>query len=352
MKKTFSLPAVLLAVLLVTGCETENADMKIDEIFSEFDNSTPGAAVAVFKDSKKVFSKGYGLADLESNTPIDEKTNFRLASITKQFTAASILLLEKEGLLNLNDKLTDIFADFPKYGKDITIKQILQHTSGLLAYEDYIDDTITIQLLDNDVLDILKERDSTYFEPGTQHRYSNSGYAVLALIVEKLSGKTFPEFLEERIFKPAGMTNTVAYINGVNNVPHRAYGYYYSEDGLEFSDQSVTSAVLGDGGIYSSINDMQKWDKALNEASILNEDYLTASWTKGMASDTTFDYGYGWRLIEYAGKRLDYHTGSTCGFSNVYMRFPDENLSILVLMNLRDYPALDYGQKVADIFLK
>ena len=182
MKIYFQLLAFTISLLTLVSCGSNNMETKVDKIFSEFDDSTPGAAVGVFKDSKLVFAKGYGLADLESKTPIDSKTNFRLASVTKQFTATCILLLEKEGKLSLDDKLTDIFPSFPEYGKNISIKQVLQHTSGMLAYEDFVD---TVQVMDKDVLQIMMDQDSTYFEPGTQHRYSNSGYAVLAMIVEE-----------------------------------------------------------------------------------------------------------------------------------------------------------------------
>ncbi|MBN1300829.1 MAG: beta-lactamase family protein [Melioribacteraceae bacterium] len=325
---------------------------KIDKIFFEFNENTPGAAVAVFKDGEIIFKKGYGLADLNTRSEITGETNFRLASVTKQFTAASVFLLIEDNLINLDSKLVDILPEFPDYANDITIKHLLQHTSGLQDYEDFIPDTASIQLLDHDVVEILIEQDSTYFKPGYEHRYSNSGYAVLAQIVEKISGKSFPEFLKERVFIPADMQNSVAYVNGINDVPDRALGYKKTDDGFEISDQSLTSAVLGDGGIYSSLNDMFKWDQSLYKASVLPQKVLDASWTKGKLNNgENFEYGFGWRLIEYRGYRLDYHTGSTCGFSNVYMRFPELDLGIVVLMNIRDYEALEYGKKVADIFL-
>jgi len=182
---------LLLVLLIFAGCNNKvDMNTQIDNIFSEFNDTTPGASVAVVKDHKVIYQRGFGLANLETKTKIEPRTNFRLASITKQFTALSIMMLENENKLSFDDTLLKFFPDFPDYASKITIKNILQHTSGLLAYEDHMPDTLTIQLKDKDVVEILMKQDSTYFPPGTEHRYSNSGYAVLAMIIEKVSGKT------------------------------------------------------------------------------------------------------------------------------------------------------------------
>jgi CubicO group peptidase (beta-lactamase class C family) len=339
---------------MMNACSPKNIEPDIDRIFAEYDSDdAPGAAVGVYRNSEIIFSKGYGLADLEKNIRIDSLTNFRLASITKQFTAMCILILKEQGKLSLGDKLSDYFPDFPPYADKITIEHLLQHTSGLMAYEDYIVDTVTVQLKDRDVLEIVMAQDSTYFEPGSQHRYSNTGYAVLAMIIEEVSGKTFAGFLKENIFYPVGMSSTVAFEEGISDVPNRAFGYNDTDSGIVFSDQSLTSAVLGDGGIYTSVNDMQKWDESLSSHQLISKELQEKAWTKGKTSDgEVFDYGYGWRLDEYDNRKTRYHTGGTCGFSNVYFRFPDSNISVLVLINMRDKPAKELGQEVADLFLK
>jgi CubicO group peptidase (beta-lactamase class C family) len=344
--------ALVIKTILIIGCTGNDVDVKVDAIFKEFNEGTPGAAVAVYKDSEIIFAKGYGLADLKNHTKIKPETNFRLASITKQFTATSILLLAQDEKLSLKTKLIEVLPEFPNYGKDITIKHLLQHSSGLLDYESHIDDTVTTQLMDEDVLTILMKQDSLYFAPGSQYKYSNSGYALLSLIVERVSGQKFPDFLKERIFTPLGMDNSVAFINGYNRIPRRAFGYKKENSEFIFSDQSRTSAVLGDGGIYTSIVDMKIWDDALNNSALLSPEVLIESWTKGETNNNEqFDYGYGWRISEYNGEYLNYHTGGTCGFSNVYMRFPEHHLSVLVLINIGDYPAFEMGKKVADVFL-
>ncbi|PIQ09907.1 MAG: penicillin-binding protein E [Ignavibacteriales bacterium CG18_big_fil_WC_8_21_14_2_50_31_20] len=351
MKKTVLF--VLLGLILISCTAHPTLEMKIDSIFSEFNKSTPGASVLVVQNNKIIFEKGYGLANIEQAIPNESKTNFRLASITKQFTAFSILLLENDGKLSFDDSLEKYFPNFPEYGKNITIKQVLQHTSGLLAYEDYIDDTVTVQLKDKDVLNILMKQDSKYFQPGTEHRYSNSGYAVLALIVEKISGKTFAEFLKERIFLPLKMNNSVAFENGISEVQNRAFGYAKIDSEFVFTDQSVTSAVLGDGGIYSSTLEMVKWNNEIDSPTLISKEKFSKAFEKlVLPNGEVVNYGFGWRLDPYKNYERPYHTGSTSGFSNMFMKIPELDLVFIVLMNVRDYDAKNYAEKIADLFIE
>ncbi len=328
-------------------------EKKIDEIFAGFNSLTPGAAVGIYYKSKLIFGKGYGLASLESRVEITRETNFRLASVTKQFTAMSIMLLAAERKLSLDDLIIQYFPELPKYTDRITVKDLLRHTSGLPDYEDLIDDTTTVQLKDKDVLQILAKTDKGYFEPGTKHKYSNSGYALLALLAEKISGLTFAEFLKDRIFDPLEMKSSVAFEEGISELKNRAFGYAKNDSGYVFSDQSLTSAVLGDGGIYTSVEDMFKWDQALYSSRLIDKYLLNEAWTKAILNDgSVIDYGYGWYLDVYNNYQRIYHTGSTCGFSNVYMRIPQEELSIVVLINIRDIKAIEYGNKIADLILQ
>lgn len=344
-----------LFVISLVGCSNKmKLDTKIDEIFQEFSvENSPGVSILVKKDGMILYQKGIGLADLDRDIHITSQTNFRLASITKQFTSYSILILENEGMLSLDDKLRKYFPEFPEYADGITIKNILQHTSGLLAYEDFIDENDTTQLKDKDVLKILVAQDSTYFLPGSEHRYSNSGYAILALLIERLSGMSFAEFLKEKIFSPLEMSNAVAYEKGISYVPNRAYGYAKTDSGFDFSDQSLTSAVLGDGGIYSSTVDLLNWDNEIENPKLLPQEKFNRIFEKGVTnSGEEFDYGFGWRLDPYKNYYRPYHTGSTCGFSNIYMKIPEIDLTIIVLINIRDYDAKAYAEKIADLFIK
>ena len=343
---------ILLSILLISCIDKPSFENQLDEIFSEFTNQTPGASVLVVQNDEVVFKKGYGLANLEKKILIEQKTNFRLASITKQFTAFSILLLENERLLSFDDSLTKFFPNFPKLGSNITIRQLLQHTSGLLAYEDYMNDTLTIQLKDKDVLNILMEQDSTYFQSGSKHRYSNSGYAILALLVEKLSGQTFAHFLKERIFIPLKMNSSIAFENGISTVENRAFGYANTDSGFIFTDQSLTSAILGDGGIYSSTLDLVKWNNEIDNPTLLPKKKLELAFEKlVLPNGEVVNYGFGWRLDPYRSFERPYHTGGTSGFSNIYMKIPELDLAIFVLINIREYDAKGYAEKIADIII-
>lgn len=343
-----------IMVLSFAGCTSEiEIKQSIDNIFSEFNNKTPGASVAVVKDNNIIYQKGFGLSDLQLREKIEPKTNFRLASITKQFTSLSILLLEDENKLSFQDPLQKFFPNLPLCSSRITIKNILQHTSGLLAYEDHMPDTLTVQLKDKDVLQILMNQDSTYFPPGTEHRYSNSGYAVLALIIEKVSGKSFAQFLKDRIFSPLDMNSTIAFEKSISTVKNRAYGYTKTDTGFVDSDQSLTSAVLGDGGIYSSTIDLIKWDRAIDSTTLLKSDKLSKMFEKAILPNSEIvDYGLGWRLDPYKDYVRQYHTGGTSGFSNIYMKLPQFNLTIIVLINIKDFDAKNYAEKIADLFIK
>jgi len=346
---------ILFTFLVLISCSSEkNINNKIDSIFEEFHgNSTPGVSVAVINEDKVIYQKGFGLADLKTKVLIEPKTNFRLASITKQFTAFSILLLEQENILALQDTLTKFFPNFPEYGNKITIKNILQHTSGLLDYEDYVDKTDSIQLKDKDVLAILMNQDSTYFNPGSKHQYSNSGYAILAMLIEKLSGMSYAKFLENNIFVPLGMSNSVAYENGISEIKNRSFGYSKNDSGFVFSDQSLTSAVLGDGGIYSSTIDLIKWDKEVDSPTLLTTEKFNRVFEKGKTTNgKEFDYGFGWRLDPYENFNRLYHTGGTSGFSNIYMKIPKLDLTIVVLINISGYDAKGYAEQIADLFIK
>ncbi len=337
---------VLSTILFLSGC-TETREEKVDNLFHPYSGQNkPGAAVLIIKDGKSLFAKTYGQANLEQKIPVTAKTNFRLASVTKQFTATSILMLIDQGKLNYQTTLKEIFPDFPAYGKTISIKNILQHTSGLIAYEDLVPDTTSQQVHDKDVLQLMMEQDSTYFSPGVKYRYSNSGYAVLAMIIEKISGKTFAAYLEDNIFTPLKMDGTVAFERGISSVQDRAMGYAVTDSGIFDSDQSAYSAVLGDGGIYSNLEDLMKWDASLYTETLLKKETLQAAFTPFKET-----YGFGWRIDEYKGHKRIHHTGSTSGFRNVIQRFPDDKFTVIVLTNRKEPGVAPLAEKLVDWYL-
>ena len=303
---------------------------EVDALMGSYAGEVPGAAVLVLRDGQPVVRASYGLADLETGTPATPETNYRLASVTKQFTAASILLLAEDGRLTLDDRGHTWLPSLPKAAETVTIHHLLTHTSGLIDYEDLIPETFDAALHDADVLGLLETQDRTYFRPGTGYRYSNSGYALLALIVQRASGQTFATFLRERIFDPLAMFNTVAYEEGVSTVNNRAFGYTEEAGRWNRTDQDQTSAVLGDGGVYSSIDDLAKWDAALYDGRLLQPSSLRAAFTPAThTDDPEIEYGYGWRIT---GETL-WHSGETVGFRNVIVRYPKRHMTVVVLTN-------------------
>jgi CubicO group peptidase (beta-lactamase class C family) len=337
---------LLLALALAGQCSSESDDT-ISAIFENYrGDDTPGAAVLVVEDGESVYTGTFGMANLESGEPVRPNTNFRLASITKQFTAMCILMLVDRGQLGLDESIVEIFPDAPEFMRPITVTNLLQHTSGLLDYEDFVPADSPTQVTDRDVLQIVFATDSTYFEPGSDYRYSNSGYAVLAMVVEEQSGLSFAQFLKTNIFEPLGMDGSVAFQKGISTVANRAIGYSVTDVGIENTDQSPWSAVLGDGGIYSSLEDLYKWDQALYGESLVSRDLLQLAFTPHLET-----YGFGWRIDSYKGHKRYHHSGSTSGFRNYLQRFPNEHLTVIVLTNRAD-PSVDLlGEQVADLYL-
>src|SRR5260370_33740043 len=339
-------------------------------------NTAPGFAVLVKKDGKVVFEKGYGVRDLRTTTAIDAQTNFRLASFTKQFTAMAMMLLVRDGKLRYDESLTEIFPEFPAYVKTITVRDLLNHTGGLPDYEDLMDAaektkgqiwSAEKQIQDAEVLQLLEKQSQGKFAPGTKWEYSNSGYVVLGLMVAKVSGKSFGEFLQERIFSPVKMNHTLVFEKGKNEITNRAYGHSRKENIFVETDQSSTSATQGDGGIYSNLEDLSKWDGALRDHILLSEqDFLPAiTPTKlppgaeaKLAEDVPDSlrghasaYGFGWFLNLQDPHPLMWHYGDTTGFKSAILRYTRDNVTVIVLCNRTDLDSAALALRAAQPFL-
>ena len=363
---------VLLCVALFCACESlgqaqEPVRSVEDSVFSGLVKSNePGFAVLIRYGGRNGYQRAEGVTDLRSNAKITPRTNFRLASFTKQFTAMAIMLLVHDGKASYDDKLAKFFPDFPAYGKDITLRDLLNHTSGLPDYEDLMDAAEKAsgprwspekQIQDDEVLELLKKADKGKFAPGTSWAYSNSGYVVLGMIVAKVSGKPYREFLHDRIFAPLKMSHTVVYQKGKNEVPNRAFGHSKEKESerLKETDQSATSATLGDGAIYSNLEDLAKWDDALRDHTLLSEkefqpalvavklnDGSEPKWPKEPNDDNLHPgkpvaYGFGWFLDPYEGHQRMWHTGTTMGFRTVIERFTEgDGLTVIMLCNRTD----------------
>lgn len=384
MNRVFLGPVLVLSALGVAaglGEQTSPAsvDKKLDELLSAVTSpDAPGLAALVRQNGKTVFERGYGVGDLRSGVRLDARTNFRLASFTKQFTAMAIMLLVHDGKLRYDESLTEVFPDFPDYGKTITVRNLLNHVSGLPDYEELMEAAEKAsgsmwspekQIQDDEVLKLLETDQSGKFAPGTSWSYSNSGYVVLGLVVAKTSGKTYGEFLHERIFAPLKMNHTIVYQKGKNEVANRAFGHSKENDLFKETDQSSTSATLGDGGIYSNLEDLAKWDDALRNHTLLSEKEMRPALTPVKLNDGSephwptqpngdnlhpgkpVSYGFGWFLDPYNGHARMWHTGSTMGFRTVIERFLGENLTIIILSNRTDLDPEKLSLQAADLFL-
>lgn len=354
--RTRLLMFMLLPFLCATaGGQTPSAKQaEVAALFRDYDRrDAPGASVLVVSKGKVLYKQAFGMANLEEKTAAATATNYRLASMTKQFTAMAVMLLAERKKLSYDSKLTDFFPDFPPYGNQITVRHLLTHTSGLADYEDLIPSSTTTPLKDRQVLELLKGQPGTIFPPGSQFSYSNSGYALLALIVEKASGISFAEFLRKNVFAPLGMKGTVAYEQGISTVERRAYGYTKNGDGFRRNDQSLTSSVLGDGGIYSSVEDLYKWDQALYTNKLVNQESVARAFTPMVAPTDHKDaaYGFGWFVETYRGLRTVWHYGSTVGFRTAIERFPEQRFTVVVLINRDKVDAHALARKVVDLYL-
>jgi len=325
-------------------------DARIDAMMSRYAGNVAGASLIVVKDGKAVVRRGFGYANLEEHTKAGPETNYRLASVSKQFTAASILLLKQDGKLRLEDPVRKWLPELPPSDGKITLRNLLTHTSGLIDYEDLIPADRTAQIDDNDVLRMIAAQNRLYFEPGSAHRYSNGAFVLLGLVVERASRVGLADFMKKRIFQPLGMEHTLMYEHGRGpEVANRAYGYTEADGKWTRTDQSVTSATRGDGGIYSSVDDLAKWDAALYTDKLLNAESRKLAFTPTEPiADPDVDFGFGWRL---SGDTV-WHSGESIGFNNVIIRWPKQHVAVIILTNRNEfqpYPlALTIGQLLLD----
>jgi CubicO group peptidase (beta-lactamase class C family) len=309
---------------------------RLDSFFRTLPANQPGIALTIEKHGDILYRNAAGLADLDTNTPIDSTTNFRMASLSKQFTAMAILLLEKDGRLSLKDPLGRWLPELPtNICTNVLIAHLLTHSSGILDYETLIPDTQTTQVLDADVLKLLSSHDSTYFRPGARFRYSNSGFCLLALIVERASHETFANYIKQKIFLPLGMDHSTIYEKG-QPIFRRAMGFAKDSTGKTIpSDQSVTSATKGDGGVYTSLTDYRKWLIALQENRLIDLPAALQHLRFPIRNPPNTYYAAGW-FINNQSPAILFHSGSTCGFATYIIRIPSEDWSVTYFSNLAE----------------
>ncbi len=283
-----------------------------------------------YQDNDNLIKKVNGKKEINNNDDINYDTKFRLASVSKQFIGVGIIHLVEENKLSFNTSVLDIYNDLPNYFKNIKIINLLNHSSGIYDYEDMEHDET--QIHDEDIITFLKTTSSTYFEVGTKYRYSNTAYILLGLIIEKISGIKLDQYLKKNVFDKASLNDTLVNYEGITNISNRAYGHIIIDDKLVTKDQYWCSATIGDGGIYSTLNDLNKWiDYLLNNLEYYSNNLLSSSIITNI--NNTY-YGMGVRTIILNDKKIYYHCGDTIGTNTLVLFSKDYNLRCIFLTNL------------------
>jgi len=350
--------ATSAATSAATGTADARADERADALMAHYAlPDGPGASLLVIRDGRVTYAKGYGLADLARRTPVTPETNFRLASLSKQFTATAIMIQVADGTLRYDDSVARLVPGLPRWADGVTVRHLLTHTSGMPDYEDFVPDSQTAQVHDADIPALISRAPGLKFAPGTRYAYSNSGYVLLALVVERVNGRRFADFLARRIFTPLDMRGTVAFEEGLSSVPQRAFGYTLDTAGVaHLTDQSNTSATLGDGGIYSSAVDLAKWDAAIERNALVSAAAQRLAWTPpptatALAGGAPSEYGFGWFVDHDRGAMRVSHHGESRGFTNAIIRYPDRKLTVVILTNRTGGAPWDLAQRVAELYM-
>ncbi|MCH8124306.1 MAG: beta-lactamase family protein [Bacteroidetes bacterium] len=322
-----------------------------DQLFTQWDKpDSPGCALGVIQDGQFLYKNGYGSANLDWDIPITTSTAFYMASLSKQFVAAAIVLLAQDGRLSLEDDIRTYLPELPEYEHTVTIRHLIHHTGGirnlfpLLSVAGIsVEDLHSIE----DILEVIVREPLLDFEPGTEHRYSNSGYQLLGVIVERASGKSLREFAHERIFAPLGMRNTHFHEDWTRILNQRAMSYAPREAG-GFSQTYL--GTLG-YGMYTTVEDLLHWDRNFSEPKVGGQEFVDLLLTRGvLANGDTLNYAFGLRVEEYGRVRVVHHDGNFMGFKHYLLRVPENRLSVICLCNLRTIDAQDLAAQVAELY--
>ncbi|HEX8368683.1 MAG TPA: serine hydrolase domain-containing protein [Pyrinomonadaceae bacterium] len=292
----------------------------------------PGASIAVIKNGRVVKTEGYGLASVEFNVPVTKETVFEIGSVSKQMTAAAIMLLVEKGKINPDEKISKYLPNTPDAWKNVSVRNLLTHTSGIKSYTGLSGFELTKRLSRDEFIKALAAQ-PLEFETGARYQYSNSGYNLLGFIIETVSGESYWNFTRERIFKPLGMNATTdrdpKYI-----IPNRATGYEWQDNQLVGRDYDLTD-VFSAGAIVSTVEDLAKWEAALRGETLLKKESKAQMWTPVTLSDgKPYPYGFGFRISEIRGHKIIGHSGQTAGFGANISRYTDDDLTVIVLTNL------------------
>lgn len=320
----------------------------------------PGVSLVVCRDGKIVKASGYGLANVELNVPVAPETIFQTGSVGKQFTSMAVMMLVEEGKIGLDDKITKYIPESPAPWKEVTIRQLLTHTSGIDDYggeEDTMGKGVVNFRKDYTEEELVQAfaKMPMAFVPGEKWSYSNTGYVLLGIVIHRVTGKFYGDFLQDRIFRPLGMTAT-RIISEADIVPHRSSGYRLVNGELKNQEWvAPTLNTTADGALYTNVLDLAKWEAALYTTKLIQQSSFDAMWTPVKLNDgNTYPYGFGWRLGNKNGRRAMSHNGDWQGFTMSIARYIDDRLTVIVMTNLEEKHSKpeQIVQDVADIYLK
>jgi CubicO group peptidase (beta-lactamase class C family) len=330
---------------------------RVDAVFADLDSThSPGCAAAIFQDGEILYANGYGMANLEHGIPITPKTVFDIGSTSKQFTAAAIALLALDGKLSLDDDIREYIPELPMYDRTITVRHLLHHTSGVRDYGALLalsgtDDHNFFTY--EELVDLTARQKNLNFLPGDDHLYSNTGYILLAVVVERVAGVTFGEFVTERIFEPLGMDSTLIYEDRDRLVPNRATGYSWGDDGEPRIDHYWNFALAGDGQVLTTVEDLLQWDTNFYDPKVGGEEFLAMMLTRGVLTNgEEIPYALGLYHGDYRGVKTVHHGGAWGGFRAQFVRVPEHRLSAVVLCNLGSSGPDDRAHQILDIVLE
>ena len=347
--------APLLAAAQIPAKQDDLAakGVQVDELLGKrIKVDMPGAAVLVVQDGKKLVNKGYGLANLKEKSPITPDTVFELASCSKQFTAMAVMMLAERGKLDYGDTLSKFFPKFTPSAGRVTVEQLLHHTAGLPDYMDaWTEATNEIKPTSHVMLNLLTKK-RLLFQPGSKYDYSNSGYMVLAQIVEKASDKKFPEFVRANIFAPLGMTHSLVFDETKPHIVNRAHCYAHVDDNFKDTSDDELNNVYGDGSVRASINDLFLWDQALYTEKLVHAATLEKAFISGKTKDgEETGYGFGWKIDDFHGAKSVSHDGLWLNFNTEILRIPEKHFTAIVLSNVGKFPSGNVAEKIACIYL-
>ncbi|MGI8835255.1 MAG: serine hydrolase domain-containing protein [Pyrinomonadaceae bacterium] len=345
----------------VNSTLAESVTARVDKLFAQWDKpDSPGCALGIVKDGQLIYKRGYGMANLDYDIPISTKSIFDIGSMTKQFTAMSILLLARQGKLSLDDEIQKYLPEIPRYQSPITIQHLIRHTSGIReGLTDLAGMGMWDGVTDDDLLGLMARQKELNFKPGEQYLYSSEGYFLLGLIVKRVSGKSLREFAEENIFKPLGMNHTHFHDDRTFIVKNRAIGYFTrSNGGFSVAITTVFSAAMnnvirvGHSGLWTSVEDLFLWDQNFyNNKLGGGSDLISEALSTGRLNNgEKLDYAFGLRVGEYKGLKTIRHGGQAGGFQSEIIRFPEQNFSVIDLCNA-GYGTPSFAEQIADIFL-